>query len=239
MKLENSHGRIALVGSGEYLPEMADFESDLLSSGGSEKYVQIPTAAGQESLQRLEYWRELGLAQAERIGAKQIYLPIYNREDAFRNDFAELISGAGLIYLSGGDPHYLAKTLMDTPVFDALVQSWKNGSSLAGCSAGAMSLGPDIPHFRKLKADGEPGFNLISNIRTIPHFNKFFGWIPEAAAQKFMKAPENINVIGIDEYTAIFSDDLVNWTVSGRGKAHLLKGQVVGAYADKEFFITK
>ena len=224
-------GRVALIGSGEYLPEMSEFERDLLDAGGSELFIQIPTAAGRESTSRISYWKELGREQAERIGAKQIFLPIFNREDALREDLAELLNGSGLIYLSGGDPHYLASTLMDTPVFDAIIRNWQAGSSLAGCSAGAMVLGPDIPHFRKPKEDGDPGFNVVSNIRTIPHFNKFFRWIPETAAQRFMKAPEDICIVGIDEMTAIYSDDLNTWKIHGIGKMHLLKGKNPGVYA--------
>lgn len=224
------HGRVALVGSGEYLPEMSKFESELLQKGGSDLFIQIPTAAGRESSSRLTYWQELGKSQAERIGAKQIFLPVFTREDALRQDLAELIEGAGLIYLSGGDPHYLASTLIDTPIYDAIIRNWQSGSSLAGCSAGAMVLGPDIPHFRKLKDEGDPGFGVVPHIRTIPHFNKFFRWIPEAAAQRFMRAPEDICIVGIDEFTAIYTDDLNSWSVIGEGKMHLLKGQNVGIY---------
>lgn len=217
-------GRVALVGSGEYLPAMTKFESELIAAGGSELFVQIPTAAGRESVSRISYWQELGMAQANRIGARQVFLPVFNRDDAMREDLAAMIDGAGLIYLSGGDPHYLASTLIGTPVYEAIIRNWKTGSSLAGCSAGAMVLGPDIPHFRKLKEEGDPGFNVIPNIRTIPHFNKFFKWIPDSAVQRFMKAPEHICIVGIDEMTAIYSDDLNNWSLVGQGKAHLLSG---------------
>lgn len=223
-------GRIALVGSGEYMPHMADFERSLLDSGNSPYFVQIPTAAGQESTSRLKYWEELGSEQAQRLGAKQIFLPIFNREDALQEKFARQIEGAGLIYLSGGDPHYLAKTLLGTPIYEAILSNWKSGSSLAGCSAGAMVFGPDIPHFRKLKEEGEIGFGIIENIRTIPHYNKFFGWIPEFAVQRFMQAPAHISVVGIDENTAIYSDDLLRWSVVGSGKVHVLKGTNTGVY---------
>ena len=225
-----SVGRVALVGSGEYLPQMADFEKELLAAGGSQNYVQIPTAAGRESANRLEYWKELGREQAERIGAKQIFLPVFNREDAMRVDLAQLIAGAGLIYLSGGDPHYLANTLLGTPVGDAIIHNWQNGTSLAGCSAGAMVLGPDIPHFRKMKEEGEMGFGVVEKIRTIPHYNKFFKWIPDFAAQRFMQAPEDMYIIGIDELTAIYSDDLTTWSVVGYGNLHILKGENSGVY---------
>jgi cyanophycinase len=63
------NGSLALVGSGEYLPVMAEFEKSLLEDGiknGKENiYIQIPTAAAQESASRLEYWKDLGQKQAE------------------------------------------------------------------------------------------------------------------------------------------------------------------------------
>jgi len=225
------HGRIALVGSGEYLTVMQDFEASLLAAGGSDRFVQLPTAAGRESASRLNYWREIGAAQGERLQAEPIFLPVFNREDAMRHDLAKLIDGAGLIYLSGGDPHYLASTLMDTPVWSAIERNWRAGSSLAGCSAGAMALGPDIPNFRKMKEPGTQGLGLLPAIRTIPHYNKFFGWIPDTAAQLFLKAPEDVTIIGIDEETAIWSDDLSLWNVKGKGSLHLLSGSHKGKYA--------
>lgn len=209
---------------------MQELERELLISGNSDRYVQIPTAAGRESQSRLQFWQNLGNEQAKRLNVQQVFLPIYTREDAFRSEIIEQIHGAGLIYLSGGDPHYLASTLIGTPVYDAILENWKQGTSLAGCSAGAMALGPDIPHFRKPKAEGEVGFGVVENIRTIPHYNKFFGWVPEFAAQKFLQAPPHICVVGIDELTAIVTDDLETWTVVGQSKLHLLKGQVAGVY---------
>ncbi|MFM8921865.1 MAG: Type 1 glutamine amidotransferase-like domain-containing protein [Candidatus Nanopelagicaceae bacterium] len=226
----SAFGKVALVGSGEYLPAMQELERDLLAAGKSDRYVQIPTAAGRESASRLDFWREIGKAQAERLGAEQIFLPIYSREDAFRQEFVTQIENAGLIYLSGGDPHYLAATLIDTPVYDAIIRNWQAGTSIAGCSAGAMAMGPDIPHFRRPKAEGELGFGIAKNIRTIPHYNKFFGWVPEFAAQKFLQAPADICVVGIDELTAIVTYDLNNWTVFGENSLHLLKGQNQGIY---------
>ena len=230
----SSHGRLALVGSGEYLPVMAALESSLLSSGPSRKYVQLATAAGQESQDRLAYWFQRGKEQAERIDAEHVFLPVFNREDAMREDLVPFIDGAGLIYLSGGDPHYLARTLLGTPVFDAIVRNWKAGSSLAGCSAGAMALGSDVPNFRKMKEQGEVGLGLLPHIRTIPHYNKFFKWIPDAAAQLFLKAPEGVCVVGIDEDTAMVTSDLISWEVYGDAGVHLLNG--AGKYSAGEKF---
>ena len=223
------NGSLALVGSGEYLPVMAEFEKSLLEDGiknGKESiYIQIPTAAAQESASRLEYWRDLGQKQAQMIGAKPIFLPIYTRDDAQNMSYVNQISNGALIYMSGGDPHYLAKTLIDTPIWQAIVKNWQSGGSLAGCSAGAMVLSSQIPNFRLSRAEPTAGLNLIPNIRVIPHFNKFFKWIPESAAKLLMHVPDDSILIGIDELTAIVKRGGSDfWQVYGQAKLHMLKG---------------
>ena len=223
------NGSLALVGSGEYLPAMAEFEKSLLEDGiknGKENiYIQIPTAAAQESSSRIEYWRDLGQKQAQVIGAKPLFLPIYTREDAQNMSFVNQISNSALIYMSGGDPHYLAKTLIDTPIWQAIVKNWQSGASLAGCSAGAMVLSSQIPNFRLSRAQPTVGLNLIPNIRVIPHFNKFFKWIPESAAKLLMHVPDDSILIGIDELTAIVKRGGSDfWQVYGQAKLHMLKG---------------
>jgi len=237
----NHVGALALVGSGEYLPAMADLEGALLRSGIERglknRYVQIPLAAGRESVERKRYWEELGAAQAERLDAEAIYLPLYSREDAMREDLAAMIDGAGLIYLSGGDPSYLATSLIATPVWEAIERNWRNGGALAGCSAGAMALSADIPNFRKQSAIGTPGLNILPTIRTIPHYNKFFGWIPDGAAKLMVRAPEGVSVIGVDELTAAVagldagtSYESLTFKVHGVAGVHVLRGQATHKY---------
>jgi cyanophycinase len=223
------NGSLALVGSGEYLPAMAQFEKSLIDDGvknGKQAiYIQIPTAAGRESEDRLNFWRELGKTQADSLNIKSIYLPIYTRDDAHNPKYIEQIKNSALIYMSGGDPHYLAETLIGTPLWDAIYENWQSGGSLAGCSAGAMVLSAQIPNFRFSKKEPTVGLNLIPNIRVIPHFNKFFKWIPESAAKILLHVPDNTILIGVDELTAIVkrSGD-EHWHVYGEAKVHVLKG---------------
>jgi cyanophycinase-like exopeptidase len=223
------NGSLALVGSGEYLPAMAQFENSLVADGvtnGKEaRFLQIPTAAGRESSDRLEYWKELGLRQAKNIGVEATYLPIFTREDAFNQEYVDAVANSALMYMSGGDPHHLAQVLIDTPLWDAILENWKTGASLAGCSAGAMVLSAHIPNFRLLKKLPTQGLNLLPEIRVIPHFNKFFKWIPESAAKVLLHVPDNSILIGVDELTAIVkrSGD-TEWIVFGEAKVHVLKG---------------
>ena len=223
------NGSLALIGSGEYLPAMAAFEKSLLDDaialGKAPTYIQIPTAAGKESADRLDYWKELGAAQAQRIGVNPIHLPIYSREDAFNQVHVDTINNSALMYMSGGDPHHLATTLIDTPLWSAILSNWASGASLAGCSAGAMVLSSQIPNFRLTKNPPTQGLNLLPNIRVIPHFNKFFRWIPESAAKVLLHVPSDAILIGVDEMTAIVKRaGAEHWVVVGDAKVHILKG---------------
>ena len=223
------NGSLALVGSGEYLPAMTAFEKSLvddgIKNGKTAKYIQIPTAAGQESDDRLDFWKQLGQTQADAIGVEATYLPIYTRDDAFKQEHVDAIKDSALMYMSGGDPHYLAEVLIDTPVWAAMLENWQSGASLAGCSAGAMVLSAQIPNFRMLKRSPSKGLNLLPEVRVIPHFNKFFKWIPESAAKVLLHVPDDSILIGVDEMTAIVKrtgND--HWVVMGDAKVHVLKG---------------
>lgn len=222
-------GSLALVGSGEYLPAMASLEQSLIQdgvkNGKKERFIQIPTAAGQESADRIAFWRELGRAQGERLGVEVEFLEILSKQDAQDKELASVIADSALIYLSGGDPHHLADSLAGTPVLGAIYQGWASGSSIAGCSAGAMALSTHIPNFRFSKKSPTPGFNFLPKVRVIPHFDRFFRWIPESAAKVLMSSPDDTILIGIDELTALVKrseDDF--FTVEGGASVHILSG---------------
>lgn len=222
-------GMLALVGSGEYLPVMLPLEKQLvaagLQAGRSPKYVQLATAAGKEGFESLAYWKNLGAQQAQRIGIEPVFVEILNREDAFRAEFVEQIADAALIYLSGGNPSYLAQTLIGTPALAAIITSWRAGCSLAGCSAGAMALAGEIANPFKLTATAEPGFNIVPNLKILPHFDRYFGWIPTPAAKLLGRSKTGALAVGIDENTALVSHgDLNFWQVQGQGAVQLLNG---------------
>lgn len=203
-------GPIALVGSGEYLPVMAQIEANLISGRG-DKYVQIPTAAAQEGERSLNYWRDLGIAQAQRIGVQPVPLLITDRLKADDDEYVKQIEGAGLIYFSGGNPHYLANTLRDTKLWQAIHQAWLSGAALAGCSAGAMAIANHIPELRSFSKTTTPGFALLPNVRVLPHFDRMFMNIVSR-----IKHDKGLTILGIDENTALVGG-LDEWEVQGVG----------------------
>ena len=218
-----SPGPLALVGSGEYLPVMADVEA-LLLRGRPARYVQLPTAAAPEGERSLTYWLDLGAAQAERLGAEQVPVMVTDRADADSAELADLIAGAGLIYLSGGNPTYLAQTLRGTRVWAAIYSAWQTGSALAGCSAGAMALTGWVPAIRALRAEPDPGLGLLPHLRVIPHFDAMLGRLPDLLTRALMRPPDEVTVIGIDEDTAIvdLTGEGRKWRVHGRQQAWVL-----------------
>jgi cyanophycinase len=232
-------GSLALVGSGEYLPQMLELERSLINDGlANDKkpiYIQIPTAAAQESKERINYWQQLGKQAADRLGVTQKFLPILTIDDANNKELVADISGAALIYLSGGDPHYLANTLRNTLTWDLIVKNWQSGGSLAGCSAGAMVLSELIPHFRLSRTKPTLGLGLLKQLRVIPHFDKFFRWIPDSAAKVLLDLPGDEILIGIDENTAVVKQSDKDWQVWGEGKLHIIKGENPGQYQAGEF----
>lgn len=213
-------GPVALVGSGEYTPAMLAVEGGLIA-GRAPRYVQIPTAAGREGAARLAYWVELGRAQAQRLGVEPVPLVVVDRTQADDPEIAAQIAGAGLVYLSGGSPGYLADTLRDTVLWAAIVDAWKSGTALAGCSAGAMAMGSQVPELRRPGAAPRPGLGLLPHIRVLPHFDKMFGRVPDLLSRPFLKVPDGVHLVGIDEDTALVGGP-EEFTVHGRQSVWLL-----------------
>ncbi|HVB41493.1 MAG TPA: Type 1 glutamine amidotransferase-like domain-containing protein [Streptosporangiaceae bacterium] len=200
----------------------------MLLAGRPRRYVQIPTAAAPEGEPTLRRWLGLGAEQAERLGVEQVPVVVRDRREADAPELAALIEGAGLIYLSGGNPTYLAQTLRGTRVGNAIVESWQAGSALAGCSAGAIALTDWVPSIRDMRRDPGPGLGVLPGLRVLPHFDKMLGWAPDLAGHAQRNAPAGTTVLGIDEDTALV--DLTgggySWQVHGRQQVWVLDGEL-------------
>ena len=214
------HGALALVGSGEYTEPMIDLETKLIELGKSRGkhggFVQIATAAGQESEERIDYWKKLGEAQAEKIGVEPKFVDIRNRADA-EKDWSVLIANASLIYFSGGNPHYLAESIRGTVVWNLIVKEFMTGTSLAGCSAGAMFMGTRIPSFRGPLGKEIEGVNLIPRLSIFPHYDRYFGRLPKPVRHLVERETKDSYKIGIDENTALVLSD-GKWSHYGIGR---------------------
>jgi len=207
-------GPVALVGSGEFLPAMEALDAALLA-GRPARAVFLPTAAGQEGPERVDYWLRLGSEHYRRLGAEPVPLTVLDRRAAGDPANAALVAGAGLVYLSGGNPGYLADTLRDTPVLEAIRAAWRAGAALAGCSAGACALTEVADDVRT--GETRPGLAVVPGLAVLPHFDRIEGWRPGIVTRRAAELAPGLTLVGIDEDTALVSAG-DGWRVEGRGK---------------------
>jgi cyanophycinase len=209
------NGLIALVGSGEYLDVMRDVDRELID-GQPPVTVQIATAAVPDGEKRLQYWRDLGRRYGESVGLEVRDATVHDRDGANDQRWDEVLRGVGLIYLSGGNPAFLASTLRDTVLWRAIEREWRAGASLAGCSAGAMALCGRVP---VLRGGGEliDGCGVLPKVRVIPHFDVFRDRYPQMMRESLAHLDAETTVIGIDEETALIGRLGDEWHVAGHG----------------------
>jgi cyanophycinase len=224
-------GPVALVGSGEFLAVMEPVDAGLLE-GRPRRAVVLPTAAAREGDARVSYWLELGRTHYEAMGVEPVLLDVRTRQDADDPATAAAIDGAGLVYLSGGDPHHLADTLRGTALWRAIVSAWHGGAALAGCSAGAMALTSGAPDnfrpagVRSPRAPARPGvangLGLIENLAVIPHFDQMERVRPGALEWFAAWQPAGTTLVGVEEQTALVATG-GGWHVEGTGTVSVLE----------------
>lgn len=195
-------GPVALVGSGEFLDVMRPIDEQLLE-GRPKRAAYLPTAAGPEGMERVRYWLDLAETHFQSMGVEPIPVPVVDRKDADRADLASLVDGAGLVYLSGGDPAYLASTLRASAVWQAILQAFGQGAALAGCSAGACALTGVVGSLRRLNQQIAKGLGVVPQLAVIPHFDRFSTWDPDIVERMITRTPKNLHIVGIDERTAL------------------------------------
>ncbi len=194
-------GPVALVGSGEFTPDMVAVDQ-LLLDGRPPRAVFLPTAAGREGPERVDQWVQLGRGHYRDMGVEPVPLLVLDRASADDPDLAAQIDGAGLVYLSGGDPGYLATTLAGSRVWDAIAAAWRAGAALAGCSAGACALSAatfdvGLPLMRR------PGLGIVPGVVILPHFDQIERWWPGIVDRFLGELDPGQVLIGLDERTAM------------------------------------
>jgi cyanophycinase len=218
---------LALVGSGEYLPPIEDLDRELIARlGEPPRVVCLPTAAGKEGAERIDYWMRLGIEHFTRLEAQVSALPVIDRSSSEDPGLAAEIAAANFVYLSGGDPHYLHRTLAGSRAWEAISSVLSTGGILAGCSAGAMVMGEAI-----LGIPSKPGFGLIPKSFILPHYDEVPGVMVRLAR---LLTKRRLTFVGIEGFTALVrageryevlgSGGVTVWNQDG--KAHYTRGPV-------------
>jgi cyanophycinase len=220
-------GPVALVGAGEFLPAMAEFDAGLLAASGRSRprVAILPTASYPDGEQVFSRWASMGVAHFGALGAEVEPVMVRDRAAADDPAAAQAVGEADLIYLSGGKPGYLMDVLAGSAVGYAIAAAHEHGAVLAGCSAGAMVLAGRIFDFRLKLAPWplgwRPGLGFVPGASVVPHYD---AWPEPLSALIVLQAPRGSVVLGIDEETAMVGRDGV-WQVHGRSRVTLWHGR--------------
>lgn len=208
----SANGTVALVGAGEYLPDILPVDTKLLERvKGTPRVVVLPTASAPDGEGVPQRWARMGVEHFAQLGVAAEPIMLLNRTDAENAEIAAQIANANFIYFSGGKPRYLLETLQGTASWQAILNVFAAGGIIAGCSAGAMVLGDEVFDFPQVWRT-IPALGLVPGIAVIPHFDELPSWI----AGTIVGHRDKVTVIGIDGSTALVgSGD--QWFVYGRG----------------------
>jgi cyanophycinase len=226
-----SMGILLLEGGAEFGGRMSepDLRAMELAGGPAAPIAILPTAAAPDN--NNERAGRNGLRWFKSLGATSLdVVPVVDKSSANDSALAARVRSARLLYILGGFPGYLAKTLAGSLVWQAALDAYANGAVLGGSSAGAMVLcqhlyDPDV-------GQPLPGLNLLSNACVLPHHNQFGkSWAPRLA----QALPEAV-LIGIDEQTGILNDTAGAWKVYGAGQVTLYSTGVSQTYSRGETF---
>ncbi|HEU5002681.1 MAG TPA: Type 1 glutamine amidotransferase-like domain-containing protein [Actinomycetota bacterium] len=222
-----------LFGSGEFLPWATTVDRVLVARAGGPEGIRVggpdgarvlvvPTASAPEGDTVFARWAEMGIDHYRGMGMAPELAAIRVREDADRPEVAARVAGASLVYFSGGNPAYLARTLKGTAFWAAVAGALDAGCALAGSSAGMSFLGgrtfdpaARVPGGLRVWVDGLGHFPraLLG-----PHWDAVDRWLPGATGMMLAAVPEGWSFIGVDEDTAVVGDGN-HWEVMGRGTA--------------------
>jgi cyanophycinase len=156
----------------------------------------LPTVAGQEGSDRIDYWSRLGVDHFTKLGVQASAVPVIDRASANDPAFAQAVENSNFIYYSGGKPDYLYATLNGSLVWQATQRVLARGGIVAGCSAGAMIMSDQFFGFPNAHA----GFGSLPGVTVVPHYDE----MPEAMIGPIRAIfGRSLTLVGIEGYTAL------------------------------------
>ena len=221
-------GLLLLNGGDEFRPGNEPQDRELIASARPGRAFVVATAARRQH-------PEMAVATARRwfggLGLELEELPVYTRTNAGSAELAAAAAGAGLLYLTGGDPGLLAQTLRGTRVWAAMAGAWRGGAALAGSSAGAMALCEwTLVMARWPRHEARrlaPALDLVPATAVLPHYERMGSrWSVE-------QRPEDLTLLGIDERTAAVWEG-GRWHAAGAGAVTVVTGAGTTRFAPGE-----
>ena len=228
----------SLLGSGEFQPWSESADRWLLDrADGDGRVLILPTASAPEGDAVFDRWASMGLEHFATLGATATVVPLKVRRDAEDAGLVRLLDRASVVYFSGGNPAYLARTLEGTPFWARTLERLGEGMGYAGCSAGVACLtettfDSDTESFADVF---KAGLGLIPRAVFAPHWDIVDGWIPGARDFILGSVPEGYVFVGLDEDTAMLGTGS-SWEVTGKSGIHVRRDDGWETFRDGDRF---
>jgi cyanophycinase len=213
-------GWLALAGGAEFQRGCDEADRMLIAAAGGmgARVAILPTAAAAEGAPKMAAAN--GVRHFNRLGAQAEGVMIVDAATANDGSLAAQLAAARLIYITGGDPDYLLRSLKGSLAWQVILDTWNDGAVLAGSSAGAMALCDAL--WNPSASRVEPGLGVVRPAVVIPHHRVGSEWV-----ERLRDALGNdYSILGIAEQTALIWDS-VGWRVAGPGGVTIYaRGQI-------------
>jgi cyanophycinase-like exopeptidase len=228
---------ISLLGSGEF--DTWAEEVDRLALGTASGATSVAVLLLGDDGQEIDRRAESASDHFQRIGASPIVMRIDARHDAFRTDLLDTLRDVCMIHLSSRDTRKTVRTLLGTPLWDAILGAVARGAAFAASGAAVAALG-DVTFDEDGGAthwnEWPPALRLFDGTMLLPHWDAFGHDRPELQRFLAREVPTDSTLIGIDDGTALIGDgDL--WQVKGSGQVQIRIGDVWNTYGDGAAFL--
>lgn len=205
-------GGIVLAGGDEFRRGCEGMDSFILGATGVKpaRVFILPTAA----VAGPQKAASDGVRYFSSLGANASQLMVLDRNHANDEGLIKELSGASIIYFTGGEPNYLLASLRGSKLLDLLQAELKKGAIVGGSSAGAMVMGSTM--WSQPSGTWVEGLGFADGVAILPHHEHGH---PETVS-KWLEgtgAPPGLKAFGIDARTCCFGSP-GNWKVIGFGK---------------------
>ncbi|RTY87645.1 cyanophycinase [Flavobacterium sp. RSP15] len=198
-----------------------------LSKLEAKDYIVVLPMSSEEPDSAYIYFND----QLKRLTPNPIVMLNFDKKTATNPKWIDSLQKAKLIFISGGDQTRFMDIIKNTPIKTAIHQAYKNGSTVAGTSAGAavmcehmitgnQKLNPvytgTFDNIRHNNLETTEGLGLMKNVIIDQHFLKRSRYNRLLSAM--VEFPSHVG-IGIDEATAII---VQNKTIEITGESEVI-----------------
>lgn len=230
-------GIVALVGSGEFLETTLPVDRYLVEQMQQRQLTPrvaiLPTASAPDGGDVPQNWAKMGVEHFARLGLAAEPVMLLTRQDADNPAIVAQLAATNFVYFSGGKPRYLMETLQKSAAWQTILDMFRQGGVVAGCSAGAMVLGGAFFDFPQIWST-KPALGLVPGIVVIPHFDE----MPKLITSTIGSGKREGVVVGIEGGTALVVSH-EHWIVQGKGGVTVFNGKRRQRYQAGETILMK